>query len=150
MWVDVDPLHAEYRRRKQDTPGLDLLQASARKFLNSLEKCLPCVNAQTGASSHDTTKNHAVLHFPELRCLAGDPINFSTAAGELGHKDIVKTKAKLSNNHKETLGLSLLRTNKRATVAKLLCQEMAGNIYLSLYIYAVSQFILCYTALIHL
>ena len=115
------------RQQSHDTRELDRLHEAAVTFVQSLETYMPCKNKTTGLSSHCTTKVHSVLHIAEMIALAGNCRNFSTSPCELAHKPIVKHKQRLTNNRRKTLGLSLLKTNRRGVLARKLCQTMSGK-----------------------
>ena len=88
---------------------------------------MPCVNPKTGVSVHATLKVHSVPHVAEMKAAAGASGNFSCSVCELVHKPIAKHKQHLTNNKRAFLGLSLIKTNLRATVSRMLCQRMAAS-----------------------
>ena len=105
---------------------VNTLHKLAVRFMDSLEKEMPGKHANTGLSVHNTTKVHSALHLAIMLILAGNSANYSTNPCELAHKHIVKRKQRLTNKKRMYMGLSLLRTNRRATVARMMCQAMAG------------------------
>ena len=115
------------RARQHNTKDLAVLQKDAETFVRSLETNMPCKNELTGLSSHATIKMHSVLECAEMTACVGICDNLSTSESpcELAHKPNAKRKGRLTNNKRKFIGLSLMKANRRMTVARRLCQTLA-------------------------